>query len=122
MRWAAPSGRAGLPSCPGRDACRRSRDVRASASPDTDTARSWWRAPDGYRSRQPRSLPERMNRAPGYCGTARSWRRLLENRLLQTAIGRVGIIDHDLAHQIRRYPLRQDRIIIELPVRIVGRE
>src|SRR5216684_2118891 len=119
---AAPSGMAGLRSCPDRDACRRSRDARANAWPDMDTTRSWSHAPDGYRNRQSRSSHERMKPAPECCGTERSWRGLLGYLLLQAAVGRVRIIDHDLAHKIGRYPLRQHLVAIELPVRIVGRE
>src|SRR5882757_1681262 len=41
---------------------------------------------------------------------------------LQPAVGRIGIIDHDLADQLGRHPLGQRRITIELPMRIVARE
>src|ERR1700722_3159042 len=43
-------------------------------------------------------------------------------RLLQAAIGRQGIVDHDLFDQTRRDPFRQRRIAIELPMRIIRRE
>src|SRR6266446_3822138 len=73
----APSDRAGLPSCPDTDVCRRSRDVRASASPDMGTTRFWSHAPDGYRNRQSPFSRQRTTPVRHCRGTARSWRGLL---------------------------------------------
>src|SRR5205814_3367502 len=45
-----------------------------------------------------------------------------DRRLAEAAIGRERVVDHDLADKIRRNSLRQHRVAVELPVRIVGRE
>src|ERR1700735_1614573 len=63
----------------------------------------------------------RVRVQPGSCWKLRC-KVVCGERLLESAVGGVGIVDRDLANELWRKTVRDDVLAIEMPMRIVGRE